>query len=65
MILQLNNKLKNNWIKMIQKIIIHKLLNMFIKYIKHFNIQNNKKYIIVIYNLKIYYLIIKMIIMLN
>ena len=61
MFLQLNNKLNNNQIKMIQKIIINKLLNMFIKYIKHYNIQNNKKYIIVIYNLKMYYLIIKVI----
>ena len=64
MILQLNNKLKNNQIKMIQKIIIHKLLNMFIKHIKDYNIWNNKKYIIVIYNLKMYYLIMK-VIMLN
>ena len=64
MILQLNNKLRNNQIKMIQKIIIHKLLNMFIKHIKDYNIQNKMIYIIVIYNLKMYYLIIK-IIMLN
>ena len=64
MILELNNKLKNNWIKMIQKNIIKKLLNILNKYIKDYHIQKVLNYIIVIYNLKMYYLIIK-VIMLN